>query len=65
MHCADGQWLLDMVFRDPYILNFLNLSDGCSERGTQRPLFFATLKPFCWSWEADSASLSNPAYHRN
>ena len=25
---ADGQWLPDIVFRDPYILDFLNLSDS-------------------------------------
>jgi predicted nuclease of restriction endonuclease-like (RecB) superfamily len=29
---ADGQWMPDMVFRDPYILDFLNLSDSYSER---------------------------------
>ena len=29
---ADGRWMPDMVFRDPYILDFLNLSDSYSER---------------------------------
>jgi predicted nuclease of restriction endonuclease-like (RecB) superfamily len=29
---SDGQWMPDMVFRDPYILDFLNLSDSYSER---------------------------------
>jgi predicted nuclease of restriction endonuclease-like (RecB) superfamily len=29
---TDGQWMPDMVFRDPYILDFLNLSDSYSER---------------------------------
>jgi predicted nuclease of restriction endonuclease-like (RecB) superfamily len=29
---ADGKWMPDMVFRDPYILDFLNLSDSYSER---------------------------------
>jgi predicted nuclease of restriction endonuclease-like (RecB) superfamily len=28
----DGEWMPDMVFRDPYILDFLNLSDSYSER---------------------------------
>lgn len=29
---ADNRWTPDMVFRDPYILDFLQLSDSCSER---------------------------------
>jgi len=29
---ADNQWMPDMVFRDPYILDFLQLSDSYSER---------------------------------
>ena len=29
---SEGQWMPDMVFRDPYILDFLNLSDSYSER---------------------------------
>jgi predicted nuclease of restriction endonuclease-like (RecB) superfamily len=29
---ADGQWMPDMVFRDPYILDFLSLSDSYSEQ---------------------------------
>jgi predicted nuclease of restriction endonuclease-like (RecB) superfamily len=29
---ADGQWMPDMVFRAPCILDFLNLSDSYSER---------------------------------
>jgi predicted nuclease of restriction endonuclease-like (RecB) superfamily len=28
---SEGQWMPDMVFRDPYILDFLNLSDSYSE----------------------------------
>ena len=29
---ADNKWAPDMVFRDPYILDFLKLSDSYSER---------------------------------
>jgi predicted nuclease of restriction endonuclease-like (RecB) superfamily len=29
---SDGQWMPDIFFRDPYILDFLNLSDRYSER---------------------------------
>lgn len=52
---ADNQWAPDMVFRDPYILDFLNLSGSYSERDWKRPSF-ATSKPFCWRWEAASVS---------
>jgi hypothetical protein len=50
----DGQLSPDLVFRDPYLLDFLGLSGAWSEK-TWRPPSCARWKPFCSKWAAASA----------
>ena len=50
---SNDQWLPDMVFRDPYILDFLNLSDSYSERDLETAIL-RDIESFLLEMEADS-----------
>jgi predicted nuclease of restriction endonuclease-like (RecB) superfamily len=51
---ADNQWMPDMVFRDPYILDFLRLSDSYSERDLETAIL-RDIEAFLLEMEAGSA----------
>ena len=55
---TDGKLTPDLVFKDPYVLDFLGLRDTYSER-TWRRRSCATSSASCWSWAPASRSSSD------
>ena len=49
-HLREGRQMTpDLVFRDPYMLDFLGLPDGYSERDLESAIL-REMERFCWSW---------------